>query len=152
MIINSTITPNMTFTKTSQKFGQWADSRANTVFGLGFASEQQLAKVRGNVAAVWNHELRDHLFMYLSLKLECAQFIYWISDGEMKQSEKGFKGLILKSSLSLDNWLQDLPEHFKVSHAGCDISACITTNHHISLSLVFFSFLRSSRRWKKQPS
>ncbi|CAB1332602.1 unnamed protein product [Coregonus sp. 'balchen'] len=29
-IINSTITPNMTFTKTSQKFGQWADSRANT--------------------------------------------------------------------------------------------------------------------------
>ncbi|CAB1440102.1 unnamed protein product [Pleuronectes platessa] len=34
----------MTFTKTSQKFGQWADSRANTVFGLGFASEQQLSK------------------------------------------------------------------------------------------------------------
>ena len=45
VIINSTITPNMTFTKTSQKFGQWADSRANTVFGLGFGSEQQLAKV-----------------------------------------------------------------------------------------------------------
>ncbi|KAF7669307.1 hypothetical protein LDENG_00212580 [Lucifuga dentata] len=44
VIINSTITPNMTFTKTSQKFGQWADSRANTVFGLGFASEQQLGK------------------------------------------------------------------------------------------------------------
>ncbi|XP_053720245.1 homer protein homolog 2 isoform X1 [Synchiropus splendidus] len=44
VIINSTITPNMMFTKTSQKFGQWADSRANTVFGLGFASEQQLAK------------------------------------------------------------------------------------------------------------
>lgn len=45
VIINSTITPNMTFTKTSQKFGQWADSRANTVFGLGFSSEQQLTKV-----------------------------------------------------------------------------------------------------------
>ncbi|XP_049573806.1 homer protein homolog 2 isoform X3 [Syngnathus scovelli] len=44
VIINSTITPNMMFTKTSQKFGQWADSRANTVFGLGFSSEQQLAK------------------------------------------------------------------------------------------------------------
>ncbi|XP_073681902.1 homer protein homolog 3b [Garra rufa] len=41
-IINSTITPNMSFTKTSQKFGQWADSRANTVYGLGFATEQQL--------------------------------------------------------------------------------------------------------------
>lgn len=45
VIINSTITPNMTFTKTSQKFGQWADSRANTVFGLGFSSELQLTKV-----------------------------------------------------------------------------------------------------------
>uniref|UniRef100_A0A8C0HIV4 WH1 domain-containing protein n=1 Tax=Buteo japonicus TaxID=224669 RepID=A0A8C0HIV4_9AVES len=44
-IINSTITPNMTFTKTSQKFGQWADSRANTVYGLGFASEQHLSQV-----------------------------------------------------------------------------------------------------------
>ncbi|XP_030647198.1 homer protein homolog 1b isoform X2 [Chanos chanos] len=43
-IINSTITPNMTFTKTSQKFGQWADSRANTVYGLGFSSERHLAK------------------------------------------------------------------------------------------------------------
>ncbi|XP_042198681.1 homer protein homolog 3 isoform X2 [Callorhinchus milii] len=43
-IINSTITPNMSFTKTSQKFGQWADSRANTVYGLGFSSEQQLAQ------------------------------------------------------------------------------------------------------------
>ncbi|TRY95901.1 hypothetical protein DNTS_021424 [Danionella cerebrum] len=43
-IINSTITPNMTFTKTSQKFGQWADSRANTVYGLGFSSEHHLAK------------------------------------------------------------------------------------------------------------
>ncbi|XP_070706464.1 homer protein homolog 1-like [Pempheris klunzingeri] len=43
-IINSTITPNMTFTKTSQKFGQWADSRANTVYGLGFSSENHLAK------------------------------------------------------------------------------------------------------------
>ncbi|XP_061913397.1 homer protein homolog 1-like isoform X2 [Entelurus aequoreus] len=43
-VINSTITPNMTFTKTSQKFGQWADSRANTVYGLGFSSEGHLSK------------------------------------------------------------------------------------------------------------
>ncbi len=44
-VINSTITPNMTFTKTSQKFGQWSDVRANTVYGLGFASESELNKV-----------------------------------------------------------------------------------------------------------
>uniref|UniRef100_A0AAX7V5W9 WH1 domain-containing protein n=1 Tax=Astatotilapia calliptera TaxID=8154 RepID=A0AAX7V5W9_ASTCA len=54
-IINSTITPNMTFTKTSQKFGQWADSRANTVYGLGFSSESHLVKggtVKRNVLSV----------------------------------------------------------------------------------------------------
>ena len=44
-VINSTITPNMTFTKTSQKFGQWSDVRANTVYGLGFNSEVELNKV-----------------------------------------------------------------------------------------------------------
>ena len=44
-VINSTITPNMTFTKTSQKFGQWSDVRANTVYGLGFGSEIELNKV-----------------------------------------------------------------------------------------------------------
>lgn len=44
-IINSTVLPNMTFTKTSQKFGQWSDARANTVFGLGFQSEAELNKV-----------------------------------------------------------------------------------------------------------
>ena len=35
----------MTFTKTSQKFGQWSDVRANTVYGLGFSSEAELNKV-----------------------------------------------------------------------------------------------------------
>lgn len=35
----------MTFTKTSQKFGQWSDARANTVYGLGFGSEMDLNKV-----------------------------------------------------------------------------------------------------------
>lgn len=45
-VINSTVTQNMTFTKTSQKFGQWSDIRANTVYGLGFSSEAELGKVR----------------------------------------------------------------------------------------------------------
>lgn len=44
ILINSTIIPSMTFTKTSQKFGQWSDVRANTVYGLGFSNEQELAK------------------------------------------------------------------------------------------------------------
>ncbi|KAH8415195.1 hypothetical protein KR215_008165, partial [Drosophila sulfurigaster] len=43
-VINSTITPSMTFTQTSQKFGQWSDVRANTVYGLGFSSEAELTK------------------------------------------------------------------------------------------------------------
>ncbi|XP_063110081.1 homer protein homolog 2-like [Cavia porcellus] len=44
VIIHSTITTNMSFTKTSQRFGQWADRKANTMFGLGFSSDQQLTK------------------------------------------------------------------------------------------------------------
>ena len=44
-VINSTITPNMTFTKTSQFFGQWSDVQTKTVYGLGFASEIELNKV-----------------------------------------------------------------------------------------------------------
>jgi len=45
-LVNSTMTPNMTFTKTSQKFGQWADHRINTIYGLGFSSEMELIRVR----------------------------------------------------------------------------------------------------------
>lgn len=45
-LINSTITANMNFTKTSPKFGQWSDHRANTVYGLGFSSEKELVQVR----------------------------------------------------------------------------------------------------------
>lgn len=77
MIINSTITPNMTFTKTSQKFGQWADSRANTVFGLGFSSEQQLSKVRGNICAAAHSDksFRDQLIYVFSPKRDGAQVV-----------------------------------------------------------------------------
>jgi len=44
VLINSTITAAMTFTRTSQKFGQWSDVKNNTVYGLGFSSEGDLSK------------------------------------------------------------------------------------------------------------
>ena len=44
-LVNSTITASMNFTKTSPKFGQWSDHRANTVYGLGFSSERDLHQV-----------------------------------------------------------------------------------------------------------
>lgn len=81
-IINSTITPNMTFTKTSQKFGQWADSRANTVYGLGFSTEQQLQQVstrtlrqtliyieRGRMVNYWEGENIKTTAVCLSLSI-----------------------------------------------------------------------------------
>lgn len=34
-VVNSAISPKMTFTKTSPKFGQWQDPRASTVYGIG---------------------------------------------------------------------------------------------------------------------
>jgi len=56
VLINSTITAGMTFTRTSQKFGQWSDAKNNTVYGLGFSSEADLSKfeskfkeMKGNV-------------------------------------------------------------------------------------------------------
>ncbi|VDO49763.1 unnamed protein product [Schistosoma margrebowiei] len=45
VIINSTLTEKMTFKKTSQKFGQWADSKTGGVHGLGFSSEADLTMV-----------------------------------------------------------------------------------------------------------
>ncbi|KAF6778158.1 hypothetical protein AHF37_02274, partial [Paragonimus kellicotti] len=44
VIINSTLTEKMTFKKTSQKFGQWADSKTGAVHGLGFNSEVELVE------------------------------------------------------------------------------------------------------------
>ncbi len=71
-IINSTITPNMTFTKTSHKFGQWADSRANTVYGLGFSTEHHLAKVGGILSLSFSFSLSLSFWScYLSFSSLC---------------------------------------------------------------------------------
>ncbi|CAF3738202.1 unnamed protein product [Rotaria sp. Silwood1] len=44
VLINTIVTARMSFTKTSQKFCQWVDSRANNVYGLGFANEADLTR------------------------------------------------------------------------------------------------------------
>eukprot|EP00800_Vazella_pourtalesii_P020912 TRINITY_DN7585_c0_g2_i1.p1 TRINITY_DN7585_c0_g2~~TRINITY_DN7585_c0_g2_i1.p1 ORF type:complete len:408 (-),score=97.36 TRINITY_DN7585_c0_g2_i1:162-1385(-) len=45
VILNSTMQANMTFTKTSAKFGQWSDkSSGHNVYGVGFSSESDLNK------------------------------------------------------------------------------------------------------------
>jgi hypothetical protein len=35
----------MVFTKTAQKFGQWSDPKAGTIYGVGFPTEDDLNKV-----------------------------------------------------------------------------------------------------------
>jgi homer protein len=45
LLINTIVTARMSFTKTSQKFCQWVDSRANHVYGLGFGNETDLIRV-----------------------------------------------------------------------------------------------------------
>lgn len=64
-MINSTITPNMTFTKTSQKFGQWSDVRANTVYGLGFPSEAELNKVSVSFYSIYFFFFSFKRFVYV---------------------------------------------------------------------------------------
>lgn len=44
VIINCFVKQKMKFVKTSQKFGQWVDSQAATVYGIGCKSEVELAK------------------------------------------------------------------------------------------------------------
>ncbi|CAF0811496.1 unnamed protein product [Rotaria sordida] len=44
VLINTIVTARMSFTKTSQKFCQWVDSRANHVYGLGFVNETDLTR------------------------------------------------------------------------------------------------------------
>lgn len=45
VMINTIVTARMSFTKTSQKFCQWVDARANHVYGLGFSNEGDLIRV-----------------------------------------------------------------------------------------------------------
>ncbi|XP_021177783.2 homer protein homolog 3 isoform X1 [Fundulus heteroclitus] len=85
-IINCSITPSMTFTKTSQKFGQWADSRANTVYGLGFATEQQLHqfsekfKEVKDAARLAREKSQDKELANTALTIAAPQFSQDLSD------------------------------------------------------------------------
>jgi len=55
--------PDMTFKKTSAKFGQWADIRAGTVYGLGFNTDSLLNKFLENF-----NDIRDRA---MELKGQC---------------------------------------------------------------------------------
>ncbi|XP_037131319.1 homer protein homolog 3-like isoform X1 [Syngnathus acus] len=85
-IINCIVTPSMTFTKTSQKFGQWADSRANTVYGLGFATEQQLQqfsekfKEVKDAARLAREKSQDKELANTALSIAAPQFSQDLSD------------------------------------------------------------------------
>ncbi|XP_063674903.1 homer protein homolog 2-like [Bolinopsis microptera] len=60
-IINSTIVAGMTFSRTAQKFGQWSDQRANTVYGVGFSNEDELAKFADQFEEAKSSVARDTL-------------------------------------------------------------------------------------------
>ncbi|XP_062888654.1 homer protein homolog 3-like isoform X2 [Mobula hypostoma] len=102
-IINSTITPNMSFTKTSQKFGQWADSRANTVYGLGFNSEQQLAQDL-------SIDLNSPPLQLASANGSGVPKLYHSEscDGEMMLDSARIKSLFSQGSISEPQWELEL--------------------------------------------
>jgi homer protein len=53
----------MTFTKTSQKFGQWIDFKLNLVYGLGFSNDTELNKFVEKfkeIKELTRHSLRPH--------------------------------------------------------------------------------------------
>nr|XP_055040347.1 homer protein homolog 3b isoform X2 [Misgurnus anguillicaudatus] len=124
-IINSTITPNMTFTKTSQKFGQWADSRANTVYGLGFATELQLQQAPPLLDV--NGSTEDKLFRSKSADMEQTtekeQMRKMLSEGSicemnseaelfaLRESNAKLLAALHEASGSIEQWKKQLAEY-----------------------------------------
>lgn len=62
VLINTIIGSRISFTKTSQKFCQWVDTRANNVYGLGFSNEADLIRV--NWIKVQSKSNVDWLLVY----------------------------------------------------------------------------------------
>ncbi|PAA65607.1 hypothetical protein BOX15_Mlig019815g1 [Macrostomum lignano] len=58
MPINSIMTEKMSFKKTSQKFGQWADTNSGTVYGLGFTNEAELDRFVEQFCQALDHTRR----------------------------------------------------------------------------------------------
>ena len=57
----------MTFTRTSQKFGQWSDVKNNTVYGLGFSSEGDLSKVSSHYYYYYFTSHMEYLLYFIFL-------------------------------------------------------------------------------------
>lgn len=64
ILLNTIISARMTFTKTSQKFCQWVDSRANRIYGLGFANENELTRVDQRSSIEEFHRLLSSHLVY----------------------------------------------------------------------------------------
>ncbi|XP_010768765.1 homer protein homolog 3-like [Notothenia coriiceps] len=104
-IINCSVTPSMTFTKTSQKFGQWADSRANTVYGLGFATEQQLHqfsekfKEVKDAARLAREKSQDKELANTALSIAAPQFSQRLVSDELQSPHRSICEMNLDTEL-----------------------------------------------------
>ena len=68
VVLNSSMQPNMTFTKTSAKFGQWSDkSSGHNVYGVGFSCESDLNKFHEEFNKVRTHSLSPYLSLSRSI-------------------------------------------------------------------------------------
>lgn len=116
ILVNSTITSGMTFTKTSQKFGQWSDAKVNTIYGLGFASESDLKKVK--------HVCKVLLYIVLIAIADFPQGrMSWRSDkiSKIKQARRRavmrikYTGRIGRVVLHESNCFHPPPNHFHIN-------------------------------------
>ena len=90
----------MTFTKTSQKFGQWSDVRANTVYGLGFASEIELNKVSLGHFSTLTHSPsmkigREHISFKWNLPLAVHREVQRGEGGDSQHAGLGGEATVL---------------------------------------------------------
>ncbi len=122
----------MTFTKTSQKFGQWADSRANTVYGLGFSTEHHLAKVPPSLTTHTHTNTQTHkrytalssqtrlipgtwiLITNISVTLRCSRQVISPSLTAIVETIKSQSSVFLKRyTFKSVNFFIQIPLHLK---------------------------------------
>ncbi|CAF1130119.1 unnamed protein product [Adineta steineri] len=142
VFINTIITNRMNFTKTSQKFCQWVDSKANQVYGLGFANENDLTKFINKFITIKQaakHALRSRSVntkrishSEIDWSIQSNEFDHSL---ELKKENAHLKLALVQSSNNVKSWQEELE---------------ILRNNNVKLTTALQESHANVEEWKKQ--
>ncbi|CAF0884031.1 unnamed protein product [Didymodactylos carnosus] len=143
VLINTVVSARMTFTKTSQKFCQWVDSRANTVYGLGFANETDLSRFMEKFVEVKeatrnaqkNSEHRSSSVDARQTPRSEADWSIQSNDGQLKYENGCLKLALAQSSQNAKKWQDELE---------------ILRNNNVKLTTALQESHGNVEEWKRQ--